>query len=192
MPPSSTNTTGNRLVLTHFCGQQGAPHKFRGWPRSDTHPLQPGRHTSEIASCRRHGRSLRRTRGGTPTISRSSNLEPKAKGEKLNLPVSVKLVDETLAAPDILGASRLLAAAMSAYGLARVEDAAFLCYAAILRMNVDLARFVPKDRGSDSPAVYHRSLVRVMESGHHASDQHPARRSRSRAGTDSYPPTAQR
>jgi len=154
---------GDRLVLTHFADSKGrltnsgdgfaqihilynpaGTERNRelstAWPKPPSHPW---RNTDDL-----------------PQL----NLEPKTKGEKLNLPVSVKLVDETLAAPDILGASRLLAAAMSAYGLARVEDAAFLCYAAILRMNVDLARFVPKDRGSDSPAVYHRSLVRVMES----------------------------
>jgi hypothetical protein len=92
------------------------------------------------------------------------NLEPKTKGKDAEVPVSLDLVNQALTASDTLGASRLLAAAMSAYGLARVEDAAFLYYAAILRTDLDLARFVPKGRGSDSPAVFDRSLARVVGS----------------------------
>jgi hypothetical protein len=90
------------------------------------------------------------------------NYEPQKMGQTSAVPVSADLVHEALAAVSALGASRLFAAAMSAYTLKQLEDAAFLYYAALLRTQADLARFVPKDKGPDSPAVYDRALATFL------------------------------
>jgi len=108
------------------------------WPRQPSHPW---RNTADL-----------------PQL----NYDPQTMGQTSAVPVSANLVHEALAAVKTLGASRLFAAAMSAYAVKQVEDAAFLYYAALLRTQVDLARFVPRDKGIDAPAVYDRALAAFL------------------------------
>jgi hypothetical protein len=139
-PANSANGFTQARISYNAAGTEQGGELLTAWPNFPSHPW---RNTDDLPQLKP---------------------DPRAMKEGATVPVSVNLVDEGLAAPDTLAASRLFAAAMSAYGLKRIEDAAFLYHAAILRMQVDLARFVPKDRGSDSPAVYHRALSRVVGS----------------------------
>lgn len=78
-------------------------------------------------------------------------------------PPSSRVVDDALVRLGTVGASRLFAAALDAVRLHRVEDAATLFYVGRIRMALDEARFLPKDRGADSPLAYLRAVSDILE-----------------------------
>ena len=119
------------------------------WPRQPSHPW---RNTADLPQLK---------------------YDPQTMPTNTEVPLSAELVREALAAVDTAGASRLFAAAMSAYGLGQVEDAAYLYYAGKLRMQADLARFIPKDKGSDAPSVYDHALAAFLSHVEYVLDTRP-------------------
>jgi hypothetical protein len=65
-----------------------------------------------------------------------------------------RLVDVVLAKTPGIDSMTMFIAADTAFELGRLEDAAFLLYAARFRAMVDLERFSPKGQGGNSPGVY--------------------------------------
>jgi len=65
-----------------------------------------------------------------------------------------QLVDEVLKKTAMIDSMTMFIAADTAFELSRLEDAAFLLHAARFRSMVDMDRFSPKGRGSESPGIY--------------------------------------